>query len=84
VQKADFQVTQMRSLLLSYHPVALSVQFWLEEKMADGAARRALLALNRSRLPRLLTMPLFTLLSYGNHTFATTVFATKADKVQAK
>ena len=84
LEKASFQVMQMRSLLLSYHPVALSVQFWLDERMADGVVKRALLAVNRSRLPRLLTIPLFTLLSYGNHTFATTVFATKADEAQAQ
>ena len=33
---------------------------------------------------KIMASPIFTLLSYGNHTFATTVFATKADEAQAK
>ena len=80
LQKTGFRVQKMRPLMLGYSPFALSVEFWLDEKMHDGAFKRALLALNRSLLPRVLTRPFFTLLGYLNTpTFAITAFATKEE-----
>ena len=77
LQKAGFQVKRMRSLVLSYHPFALSMGFWLDEKLRDGTIKSALLTLNNSRLPRVLTLPVFSVLRFFNTTFAMTVFATK-------
>ena len=79
LHKTGFRVDRMRSLILGYPPFALSVQFWLEAKMDDGRLRDVLLALNNSRLPRVITRPVFNLLSYSNVTFASTVFASKSD-----
>jgi len=79
LRKAGFQVHKMRSLILGYPPFALSVQFWLDEKLQNERLKRALLAFNHSRVPRLLTRPLFALLRYFNTTFAMTVFATKEE-----
>ena len=68
----------MRSVMLGYLPFALSVQFWLEERLGDGWLRKALLRVNHSWMPRLLTRPFFTLLGYANYpTFAVAAFATK-------
>lgn len=80
LQKTGFRVDKMRSLILGYPPFALSVQFWLDEKLHNEKLKNALLALNHSRLPRLLTRPFFSLLAYSNTTFAMTVFATKRDR----
>jgi len=78
LEKAGFTVQKMRSVMLGYLPFALSVQFWLEESLSDGRLRMALLKLNHSWIPRLLTRPFFTLLGYANHpTFAVAAFATK-------
>jgi SAM-dependent methyltransferase len=77
LDNTGFRMSKMRSWLLGYPPFALSVQFWLDEKLDNGTLKRALLALNRSRLPRLLSRPFFTLLSYSNSTFAMTVLANK-------
>lgn len=79
LDKTGFQASKMQSLVLSYSPFALSVQFWLDEKVGNERLRRVLLALNRSRLPRLLTLPIWAVLRYFNATFAMTVFATKVD-----
>jgi len=79
-QKAGLQIHRIRSLMLGYAPFALSVQFWLEDRMKDGPSRRALLALNRSLLPRLVTRPFFTALSYLNAPiFAMTAFAGRSE-----
>jgi hypothetical protein len=79
LDKTGFQVRQLRSVMLGYLPFALSVQFWVEEKLRNRQAREAILALNHSWLPRLLTRPFFTLLGYVNSpTFAVAAFATKA------
>ena len=79
LQNAGFEVRQMRSVMLGYLPFALSVQFWLDDKLPDGWLRRALLAVNHSWLPRLLTRPFFTLMGYANSPlFAVAAFATKA------
>jgi hypothetical protein len=78
LRKTGFHVDKMRSLMLGYLPFALSVEFWLEDRLANGPLRKALLAFNRSLFPRLLTRPFFTLLGYLNTpTFALTAFATK-------
>lgn len=79
LHKTGFQVRQLRSVMLGYLPFALSVQFWLDEKLHNRYMKEALLALNRSWLPRVLTRPFFTLLGYVNHpTFTVAAFATKA------
>lgn len=77
LHKTGFRVDRMQSLILGYPPFALSVQFWLDERLRNEKLKKALLALNRSRLPRLLTRPFFTLLERFNTTFAMTVFATR-------
>ena len=79
LDKTGFQASKMQSLVLSYSPFALSVQFWLDEKVGNERLRQVLLALNRSRLPRLLTLPIWAVLRYSNATFAMNVFATKVD-----
>ena len=76
LEDAGFRIRRMRSDILGYAPFALSVQFWLDEKLREGPLKRALLAFNRSRVPRLLTRPPFAVLGYFNVTFAMTVFAT--------
>jgi SAM-dependent methyltransferase len=77
LDNAGFRIRRMRSDTLGYAPFALSVQFLLDEKLREGTLKNALLAVNRSRVLRLLTRPPFILLSYFNITFAMTVFATK-------
>jgi len=79
LHKAGFSVRKMRSLILGYPPFALSVRFWLDEKLHNESLKRALLAFNRSRLPRLLTLPIWAVLGYFNTTFAMTVFAAKEE-----
>jgi 2-polyprenyl-3-methyl-5-hydroxy-6-metoxy-1,4-benzoquinol methylase len=79
LHKTGFQVRQLRSVMLGYLPFALSVQFWAEERLHNRRVKEAILALNRSWLPRLLTRPFFTLLGYVNSsTFAVAAFATRA------
>jgi SAM-dependent methyltransferase len=76
--KTGFRVRTMRTVMLGYLPFALSVQFWLDERLGDGALKRALEAVNHSWLPRLATRPFFTALGYLNtSTFAVAAFATK-------
>jgi 2-polyprenyl-3-methyl-5-hydroxy-6-metoxy-1,4-benzoquinol methylase len=78
LQTTGFEIRSLRHVMLGYLPFALSVQFYLDDRMSDGWARHALLALNHSWIPRLLTRPLFTLLGYTNlPTFAVAAFATK-------
>jgi 2-polyprenyl-3-methyl-5-hydroxy-6-metoxy-1,4-benzoquinol methylase len=78
LRKTGFETRSLRHVMLGYLPFALSVQFYLDDRMANCWARRALLALNHSWLPRLLTRPLFTLLGYSNlPTFAVAALATK-------
>jgi SAM-dependent methyltransferase len=84
LDNAGFHIHRMRSDILGYAPFALSVQFWLDEKLREGPLKKALLAFNRSRVPRLLTRPLFFLLSYFNVTFAMTVLAIKGGVVQGQ
>jgi len=76
LEKSSFRINSMRTFLVSYPPFALSVQFWLDEHVQDGALKKALAAVNRSWIPRLATLPASTVLGYLNNTFITTAFAT--------
>ena len=80
LHKTGFCVRKMQSLILGYPPFGLSVEFWLDEKLHNEKLRQVLLAFNRSRLPRLLTLPVWAVLAYSNSTFAMTVLAAKAER----
>jgi len=79
LQKTGFRMDKMRSFTLFYKPFARSIEFWLDEKLGNQKLKKSLLTLLHSRLPRLLTLPYFTLLGHFNKTTAMTIFATRED-----
>ena len=75
LHRTGFSITEIKTFTGGYHPFALSLQFWLDEKVQDGRAKHLLLKCINSMVPRLLLLPYFVLANRLNKTSIMTVFA---------